>query len=187
MIPASAAAEQQGVNSKTVQKCYDILRRNIAAVDEQIVREHIGATAISAGLFADVRVAHQLGSYVEPLFCLVRLGDKDFFLFVVSDAKEQPSAIIGPVILGWIYAKNQKALVALELDRIHFLPVAQATANRTENRFWKHAKQGLVRYHGGFRKNFSLFMREMEFRFNNQNETSGLLVLMEMLQKDRNL
>src|SRR6266568_9501302 len=50
MLPASAAAEQQGVNSKTVQKCYDMLRRNIAEVDEQFVLEQIGATAIGVGL-----------------------------------------------------------------------------------------------------------------------------------------
>lgn len=186
MLPASAAAEQQGVNSKTVQKCYDMLRRSISEVNEQFVLEQIGATVISAGLFAEVRVAHQLGSNVEPLFCLVRVSDKVLFLFVGSDVKEPQSAIKGPDIVGWVYAMDHKALVSLDLDRIHFLPVLQATANHNENRFWIHAKHGLVRYHGGFRKHFTLFMREMEFRFNNQHEEAGLNVLIDMLQKDRN-
>ena len=186
MLPASAAAEQQGVNSKTVQKCYDMLRRNIAEVDEQFVLEQIGATAIGVGLFAEVKIAHQLGSSVEPLFCLVRLGDKVLFLFVDSDVQEPESAIEGPDIVGWVYALDHKALVSLDLDRIHCLSVLQATPTHNENRFWIYAKHGLVRYHGGFRKHFTLFMREMEFRFNNRHAETGLNILIDMLHKDRN-
>jgi len=186
MLPASASAAKLGVNSKTVQKCYDMLRRNIAERDEQFVLEHIGATVISAGLFAEVRVAHQFGPDAEPLFCLVRVIDKIFFLFVDSEVGEPESAIKSPDIVGWVYAQDHEALVSLDLDRVHFLPVLQTTTKHNEYRFWIHAKQGLVRYHGGFRKHFTLFMREMEFRFNNQHEEAGLNVLIEMLQKDRN-
>ena len=41
--------------------------------------------------------------------------------------------------------------------------------NGIEN-FWGFAKRRLKMYHGGFKKNFPFFIREMEFRFNHRDD-----------------
>jgi len=44
-----------------------------------------------------------------------------------------------------------------------------AASNGLEN-FRGYAKRRLKAHHGGFKRNFSLFIREMEFSFNHRNE-----------------
>ena len=53
--------------------------------------------------------------------------------------------------------------------------------NGIEN-FWGFAKQRLKIYHGGYKKNFYLFLKEMEFRFNNRNNKTVLKYLLHLLE-----
>lgn len=184
MIPASAAAAQQGMNSKTLQKYYDLLRRTITAANERYAVEQFGTMSVGPALFHDAAARKAMGADMQSLFCLARGREK----VVLLNARDEPggecAGVSAAQILGWVYAQDRKALALLDLDRMHFLPASEA--GNGANAFWPSAKRGMVRYHGGFRKNFYFFVREMEFRFNNQHEDSAVALLTEILQNERN-
>ncbi len=184
MVPASAAAADLGMNSKTLQKHYDVLRRAITAASEGYTIEQFGAARIDPALFHESAARKGLGSGVKPLFCLAHGVGKVSLLHAGEGVDGACADVAIPSLLGWVYAQDHKALCALDLDRTHFLATAGNNAAAT---FWLTVKMGLVRYHGGFRKNFHLFVREMEFRFNNNDDESAVALLMEILQRDRNL
>lgn len=185
MIPASSVASELGVNSKTLQKYYDLLRRATAAANERYAVEQFGAACIHPALFHEIAPCKGLGKDAQPLFCLAQGKGKVSLLTARDEPDGEFSGAATPEMLGWIYARDRKALALLDLDRIHYLPVADASASG-ESTFWPYARRGLVRYHGGFRKNFYFFVREMEFRFNNQREEYVVPLLREILQNDRN-
>lgn len=53
--------------------------------------------------------------------------------------------------------------------------------NGIEN-FWIFAKQRLNIYHDGYKNNFYLFLKEMEFRFNNRNNKTVLNYLLHLFE-----
>lgn len=181
MIPASAAAAEQGMNCKTLQKYYDLLRRAITKANQSHAVEQFGASTIDPALFHDIAARMGLGTAVKPLFCLAQGRGKISLLFAGGDSEGEFTGIAPSAILGWVYAQNPEALQSLDLDRTHFLSSAEAKGNAIGRPFWIYAKRGLVKYHGGFRRNFHLFVHEMEFRFNNDNEDAALSWLMEIL------
>jgi transposase len=186
MVPATAAAAELGMNSKTLQKHYDVLRRAITAASEGYAIAQFGAARIDPALFHDAAAGMGLGSGVKPLFGLAHSLGKVSLLSAGEEVEGACADIAIPSLLGWVYARDHKALCAIDLDRTHFLATAGNNVNTAAATFWLTVKRGLVRYHGGFRKNFHLFVREMEFRFNNNDDESAVALLMEILQRDRN-
>jgi transposase len=187
MVPATAAAAGLGINSKTLQKNYDVMRRAITAASESYAIEQFGAARIDPALFHAIAAGKGLASGVQPLFCLADSMGKVSLLTAGEELEGACADVAAPSLLGWVYARDQKTLSALDLDRTHFLAAAGNNGNNASATFWLTVKRGLVRYHGGFRKNFHLFVREMEFRFNNNDEESAVAFLMEVLQRNRNL
>lgn len=182
MVPASAAASQQGMNSKTLQKYYDRLRRSISQANERCTELRFGGIIAPAGSFRDYARQKGLSEGLQPLFCLAKEKEQIFLLPVAKLKIEgEMAGIAAAETVGWIYALDQKAGEAVDLDRIHFLLAAQADARGGEAGFWMNAKKGLVKYHGGFRKNFHLFLREMEFRYNSRDEVRALDYLLKIL------
>lgn len=182
MTPATAAATEMGINSKTIQKYYDLLRRTISETDEKQAIDHFGAATIDPALFYNYAAGKGLGAEIRPLFCLAKCADGISLLFAHLISPGETATVASTDILGWVYARDQKAFNTLDLDRIHFLSTAEKDAPDTSYPFWIYAKKGLVKYHGGFRKNFYLFMREMEFRFNNHKKSSTQAYLINVLQ-----
>lgn len=182
MLPASAAAEEWGVNIKTVQKYYDHLRRAISRDNERSAREQFGSASADPALFLDMAAGTIAGAYAKPLFCLAQQAGKITLLFSHGVPSAGFARITAQDVLGWVYARDCKAFQELDLDGIHFLSAVEGFAH---NAFWIYAKRNLVRYHGGFRKNFHLFVREMEFRFNNSEEDMSLAWLTNTLKVNR--
>jgi transposase len=52
-------------------------------------------------------------------------------------------------------------------------------------KFWEFAKRRLKMYHGGFERNFTLFMREMELRFNHRDDPQVVEYLFELIKTFR--
>jgi hypothetical protein len=179
MTPALAVAAQQGVNSKTLQKYYDRMRRSLAQLNERSAAESFGGTNADPEQFREAARKKGMGEAV-PLFCLA-CRDGKVSLLIAEESGEPFAEVACEAVVGWIYAHDQKAYAALDLDRIHFLAASPDMRNGIEASFWSSAKKGLVKYHGGFRKNFRLFMREMEFRFNARQEQDLQGFLLEML------
>ena len=186
MMPATSTAMEMGLNSKTILKYYDLLRRTIAESNENYVIDQFGAATINPALFYECSVHNRLGEEAKPLFCLAK-NDGQFFLLVTKDiSPDKAASVAASNILGWVYARNHSAFDSLDLDSIHFISTAEKNVADASDSFWPYAKKGLVKYHGGFRKNFPLFMREMEFRFNNNKKDSTLEYLISILQGDPN-
>ncbi len=185
MVPAIAAAAEMGVNSKTIQKYYDLLRRTISEENKELAILHFGAATIDPEFFYNDAAGAELGAEKKPLFCLAKREEGVSLLFTQPSLNKDFTA--KQTILGWVYARDDKAFDSLDLDRIHFIRTDEKKSGDTYNAFWVFAKKGLLKYHGGFKKNFYLFMREMEFRFNhNSNKDSSLSYLISMLQGDLN-
>lgn len=186
MTPATSTATEMGINSKTILKYYDLLRRTISEANENQVIRHFGATTINPALFYDCTTSKGLGAEIKPLFCLAKNEEGVSLLLVKEISTGKTVSIDSTDILGWVYARDQDAFDTLDLYRIHFLSTAEKNIVDASYRFWIYAKKGLVKYHGGFRKNFYLFMREMEFRFNNYNKDSAQAYLISILQGSPN-
>ncbi|NTV49840.1 MAG: transposase [Geobacteraceae bacterium] len=186
MIPATTAATEMGVNSKTIQKYYDLLRRTVSEANEKQAINKFGSATIDPALFYNYTAGKGLGPGIKPLLCLAKKLDEISLLFVQAEPSGETATVADTDVIGWVYAREQKSFDSLDLDRIHFLLTVEDSTAGAAIPFWVFAKKGLVKYHGGFRKNFYLFMREMEFRFNNHNKGSTQAYLTNILQGDLN-
>ncbi len=186
MAPATATATEMGVNSKTIQKYYDLLRRTVSEANERLAVQHFGSATIDPALFYNGTGGRAQGAEQKPLFCLVKSEEGIALLFTQMTLPGEAATVANKDILGWIYARDQSAFDSLDLDRIHFISTTEENGVDAARSFWTFAKKGLVKYHGGFRKNFYLFMREMEFRFNNHKKDSTRSYLTRILQGDSN-
>ncbi|HEX9024492.1 MAG TPA: hypothetical protein VF799_11710 [Geobacteraceae bacterium] len=180
MTSASATAEELGMNCKTVQKYYDLFRRALHFELEAAVRKRFGGSHVLPERFRKAAARKNLGGEAEPLLCLARADGKPSILFVQGAPEEEVAAVPDEEIYGWLYAMDRAARDSLNLDRMHY--TRELPDEYGHGSFWMYAKKGLVRYHGGFRRHFHLFMREMEFRFNNHDEKVALAWLMNVLQ-----
>lgn len=186
MTPAAATATEMEINSKTIQKYYDLLRRTLSEANVKRAIDQFGAATINPVFFHDCAAGKGLGPEMKPLFCLAKSEQGISLLFVQELPPDETATVATADILGWVYARDQNAFDSLDLDRIHFLSAAEKNVAEVSSLFWIYAKKGLVKYHGGFRKNFYLFMREMEFRFNNHDKDSTRAYLIKILQGDVN-
>lgn len=180
MVPAMSAATEQGVNSKTLQKYYDLIRRAIADGNEAEAAVKFGAARVAPELFRELAANSGLPKEAQPLFCLAQAAGKSSLLFAAEGPDARLAGVEPPDIAGWVYARDPATFHSLDLDHMHFAP-GPATAAGSGRSFWIYAKKGLVKYHGGFRKNFPLFVHEMDFRFKADKEDAALNRLMEIL------
>ncbi|MBD3399626.1 MAG: hypothetical protein GF399_04775 [Candidatus Coatesbacteria bacterium] len=88
-----------------------------------------------------------------------------------------------------VYSDGWKASNKLSLNGFHHKRInhqeefanGKNNINGIEN-FWGYAKRRLKAYHGGFKRNFSLCIREMEFRFNHRDADNTQDILRSILR-----
>lgn len=109
------------------------------------------------------------------VFGLLKRQEK-VFTVVVENTKTET---LMPVIVrklnpdSWVYTDIYRSYDALDVSKFHYerinhselFAVKQNHINGIEN-FWSQAKRILRKYNGIDRKNFPLFLKECEFRFN---------------------
>ena len=89
----------------------------------------------------------------------------------------------------WVYSDSYRAYDQLDLEGFRHVRIChrdsfgsgRAHINGIEN-FWGFAKRRLKMYHGGFKRNFPLFMREMEFRFNHRDDPEVVEYLFKLVK-----
>jgi len=89
----------------------------------------------------------------------------------------------------WVYTDGLHAYDKLHLagfrhkriDHGETLGKGRSHINGIEN-FWGFAKRRLKMYHGGWKRNFRLFIREMEFRFNHRHDVDPVGRLRKLLR-----
>ncbi len=193
MVPAARVASDIGVNEKTVLRHYKLLRERIAKESEEFVCQLDGEVEVDESYFGGVRKGKRgRGAAGKiPVFGLLkRQGEVRVVFPEKVDKKTFHGAIKEHVQpQSWVYSDSFKAYNKLDLEGFHHVRInhdktfarGKAHINGIEN-FWGFAKRRLKLYHGGFKKNFPLFMKEMEFRFNHRNDMNAINHLFKLLK-----
>lgn len=184
MRSATETAEQLDLNIKTVQRYFHQLRTNIEQHCTQLTVKQYGIRSISESVFQKQQSRAQLGSTVKPMAAIM-VSPAAVAILALHPSSADPENKADEQPNGWLYAKDQESLKRSQIDHIHCL------ASETDYislilPFWQYAKNGLNRYQGGFRHHFPLFLREMEFRYNNRNNPNGAKLCLDLLTDSTN-
>lgn len=181
MVPAERVARDLGLNRKTVQAHFRRLRETIAEESRQALAQIGGEVEVDESYFGGVRKGKRgrgAGGKI-PVFGLLKRGGEVRVVFPNRvDRANLKGAIKNPVQpQSWVYSDSFRAYDRLDVEGFHHVRIdhgqtfgtGRAHINGIEN-FWSFAKRRLKLYHGGYKKNFRLFMREMAFRFNHRDD-----------------
>jgi len=161
--PASEITKTSGLNLKTVQLYYSRIRELIAEEREKYLFEQYGGGEVSPEIFLDSDLGEQWRNAIF-IGCLVDQENEMDLLFANDKTADNTANLESAAVAGWLVAADRHALENLDLDRIFCLP--GKSAKERARTFWKNTKHRLAAYCGGFKKNFRLYLREMEFRNN---------------------
>lgn len=197
MVPAERVARDLGLNRKTVQRYYTRLREAIAAESECSLKQLCGEIEVDESYFGGVRKGKRgrgAGGKIPVFGLLKRAGE----VRVVFPERLDKSTLQGAIKThvkpqSWVYSDSFRAYDRLDVEGFHHVRIAhestfgggKAHINGIEN-FWGFAKRRLKMYHGGFKRNFPLFMREMEFRFNHRDDPDAVRYLYKLLKSGPN-
>lgn len=180
MAPAASSCGRLGLNRKTIQRYYLILRLRITRNRERILREVFGDVSLAQAPFAGLCPAGpargEHGRY--PVFGTISRGGEVWVVFPGKSAHAgQTAEAQGDCLVPdyWVYARDLGAFERKEIDRF------ACTAGTGREEFWPFARRRLKRYYGGFKKNFPLFIREMEFRYNHRDDPDAVAYLVKLL------
>ena len=129
------------------------------------------------------------GGKISVSGLLKRRGEVQVILPKRCDSKHLLGAIQDNVELDSIvYSDGWKVDNRLSLNGFHHKRInhdktlvnGKVHINGIEN-YWGYAKRRLKAYHGGFKRNFGLFIRERSFRFNHRDDETCLDYLQDTL------
>jgi transposase len=174
--PARTAAELVRVNRNTARLFYHRMRELIARQLKQDSPLQGEVEVDEACLGGDTGgESDHAPSPKVPVFALIRRGDKVFTAMVPEPHRESlpaaPKAKVRPDSI--VYSETPGVYNVLDVSDFHHQRVqrrarlarGRAHISSTEN-FWNQAKRHLRRYNGVPRRNFHLFLKECEWRFN---------------------
>lgn len=167
MTPTTAAGGELGIDRKTVQRYYRLLRRRLARESEAL------ASAATAGRELAALFLGELSSRPAG----VELRDTVTVFGMLQDG-----GFVRLVFTPW------SDWSGLDLASIRPAPPpalrgrpALAEAPPEAAAFWRFARTGLRRYRGGFLSALPVFLREMEFRYNHRHDPGAVQLLLELL------
>jgi len=192
LVPAARTAKDLGVSYNTVLKFYKRIRLGIARERERELEKLTGEVEVDESYFGGHRKGKRGRGAAgkEAVFGLLKRGGEVRVVFpentgrkaLVGEIKRNvsPDSIVYSDGYG---AYDKLAIAGFKHRRVwHADSFVQKGAhiNGIEN-FWGFAKRRLKLYHGGFKGNFKLFIREMEFRFNHRDDEDALEILFRYL------
>jgi len=193
MVPAERVANDLGINRKTVQRYFSRLRERIAEDSERVLGKLSGEIEVDESYFGGARKGKRgrgAGGKIPVFGLLKRDGDvRVVFPKQVNRVTLQGAIKSHVRPQSWVYSDSFRAYNHLDLEGFKHRRIShsecfgkgQVHINGIEN-FWGFAKRRLKIYHGGFKKNFPFFMREMEYRFNHRNDPDVVNHLVKMLK-----
>ena len=189
MVPAVSSSSRLGLNRKTIQRYYLILRLRIMRERERSLRERFGEISLDTAHFDRLFAGGTGNSRHErsPVFGIIK---RDGEAWIVLPGKTGDAAAGEKRIVPdcWVYARDLGAYETKDIDR--FLCVTGSGTERPgscplhgnhREDFWLFAKHRLKKYYGGFKQNFPLFIREMEFRYNHRDDADAVVYLLKLL------
>ncbi len=193
MVPAARVARDLGINRKTVMRYYSIIRAGIASDREKEIGQLAGEVEVDEAYFGGVRKGKRgrgAGGKI-PIFGLLKRNGEVRVVFPERlDRKTLHGAIKAHVRpQSWVYTDSYRVYDRLDLEGFKHARICHDEAfadkkihiNGIES-FWGFAKRRLKMYHGGFKKNFPLFIREMEFEFNHRNDENVIHYFVKLLK-----
>lgn len=193
LVPATRVATDIGLNSKTVQRYYHLLRQKIAAESDRDRPVLAGEIEVDESYFGGVQKGKRgrgAGGKISVFGLLKRKGR---VVVMIPQRVTKPSLqgaikeYVQPQSI--VFSDSFRAYENLDLEGFHHVRIdhsqifatGKAHINGIEN-FWGFAKRRLKLYHGGYKKNFYLFLKEMEFRFNHRNDNNVTDLLWNLLK-----
>jgi len=191
---ARCSASLVGVNFKTAAYYFQRLRELIAFQVEQEAHEVFGGEIeVDESYFGGHRKGNRgRGATGKvPVFGLLKRGGK-VYTKIIQDAS---SATLLPIIESKVipdsivYTDCWKAYNVLDVSEFHHFRINHSKLfadkknhiNGIEN-FWNQAKRHLRKFNGIPKQNFVLFLKECEWRFNNQNPQAQLRQLKQLVK-----
>jgi transposase len=181
MVPATRVAQDLGLNRKTVLPRYTALRAFMALESAAAWAPLTGEIEVDESYFGGVRKGRRgRGARGKiPVFGLLQRRDEVRVVFPSPLDKPALQGAIKAHVepLSWVYSDGYRAYDQLDVEGFHHVRVKHEEtlgkgpqhSNGIEN-FWGFAKRRLKLYHGGYKRHFVLFIREMEYRFNHRND-----------------
>lgn len=168
MKGATQTADELDLNVKTIQRYFYKIREVMASHEQQRAVTHFGTATISANRFIDDGFQAVCGIQSQPV-CAIAVHS-DAITLLLTDPNHDTQQVFSPEsITGWLYSSNRDAIERCVLDKIHVYSNPHYSSE-VPRQFWQFAKTRLKQYKGGLRHNFSMFLREMEYRFNARND-----------------
>jgi transposase len=199
MVPARRLAADLGLDAKTVERRYRQMRRGIgiSRTDLLVAEAQLsGEVEVDESYFGGVRKGKRGRGAAGKIavFGLLKRGGQ---VRVVL-----PERLTGEVLRGlirqhvqpqsWVFSDGYSAYERLDvegfrhkrMDHSQTLGKGRNHINGIEN-FRAQAKRWLRPYSGGFKRNFALFLLEMEFRFNHRADPRAVDTLAGFLRQTR--
>jgi len=163
MTTTTSVAAELNLNIKTVQRYFLRAREGMARCCEESAIAHFGYDRAPLSLFEQDGSRPDCGNQAQPI-CAIAVSSETLSLLFGDSNCNQNDLSSPDAIAGWLYGRTQESLDRHLVDQMH-LYLHEGRLADLPRQFWQFAKKGLARYQGGFRHNFPLFLREMEFRF----------------------
>ncbi|MCF8069302.1 MAG: IS1595 family transposase [Desulfobacterales bacterium] len=195
MVPAAKVAKGLGLNSKTVQRYFNRLCLKITEESRRSLKQLAGEIEVDESYFDGVQKGKRgrgAGGKIPVLGLLKRHGEAR----VVFPDKVDKASLQGAIKThmkpqSWVYSDGFRAYDNFDLEGLHHVRIihdetlgqGKTHINEIEN-FWGFIKRRLKIYHGGYKKNFELFIRKMGFRFNHRSNPNVINDLYKMLKFD---
>jgi transposase-like protein len=182
-IPACKAAELLGYNRHTVERYFTIFREHILEYQHKTLMGFDGEIELDESYFGARRVRGKRGRGAAgktPVFGILKRGGKVFLTVVKTCSKKELMPIITGQILenSTVYTDGWKAYDGLIVNGYDHYRVfhnknefarGKSHINGIES-FWSYAKRRMAKFNGFASHRFVLYLKESEFRFNNQTE-----------------
>ena len=188
MVPAERAARDLGINRKTALRRYTLLRAVLLEECQAETEPLQGEVEVDESYFGGYRkgVRGRGAAGKIPVFGLLKRHGAVRVVFPARLDKETLHREIQENVVpqSWVFSDGYRAYDKLDLkgfrhvriDHSKTLGRGRKHINGIEN-FWGFAKRRLKMYHGGWKKNFRLFLKELEFRFNHRDDPDVLDLL----------
>ena len=188
---ASKAALIVGVHINTAERIFKLLRQRVAFVAlQETEKELSGEFEVDESYFGAKRIRGKRGRGAAgktPVFGLLKRNGKVYTQIIKKCSKQEIMPIIQGKILesSTIYSDGWKAYDGLVLNgyehyRIYHSHDEFARGKNHVNgieSFWSFTKRRLNKFNGFTKSNFSIFLKESEFRFNHRQDNIYMLLL----------
>ena len=180
-LSANRTSKELGLNYKTVQKKYMLFREKIAEHSEKNFQKLSGELEIDETYFGGKRKGKRgRGAFNKVVVFGILERNGRVYTKVVPNVKAETlmQVIRDKTDKGSVYYTDCfKSYKSLRQYGKHNKINHQKTFGKGHNHinglegFWSFAKERFHKYHGINKDNYELYLKEMEFRFNNRNIT----------------